>query len=201
MSHEDVQEFFRARYYLSPSLLYSIIRPDKHRSGYDVAVEGDWVTIAVIAERGKIQVSRGFTNNDDRLDEDEGAEDKPSKGKNKHHKVNDASKGGRKYVSIKLVDFGHRSKTGGKSSSSGDALLTLLLFEAETVSVAPKDPNGKVHGSTIYKGGSGGAFEELLPKLREGAVIAILNPRVLRPYQVCIIRLLSFVADGLIKCL
>jgi hypothetical protein len=39
-----MQEYLRARYYLSPSRLYSAVRllPDKH--GYDVPVAGDWVT-------------------------------------------------------------------------------------------------------------------------------------------------------------
>jgi minichromosome maintenance protein 10 len=37
----------------------------------------------------------------------------------------------------------------------------------------------------IYKGGSRGAFETMA-KLREGSVIALLNPRVLKPLQVSV---------------
>ncbi|KAG8898515.1 hypothetical protein FRC01_010880 [Tulasnella sp. 417] len=186
MPHEDVQELMRARYYVSPSRLYSIIRPNKQRTGYDVAVEGDYVIIAVVAERGEIQVSQVQASS---LDEDESLEKKDEDGpsnassswKRPKHKIHGGSNTGKKYVRLQLVDFGHKGR--GNGTASGDALLSMLLFEADLASVAPKDADGKVRGATIYKGGSGGAFEESLPHLREGAVIAILNPRVMRPYQ------------------
>ncbi|KAG8891529.1 hypothetical protein FRC00_013546 [Tulasnella sp. 408] len=186
MPYEDVQELMRARYYVSPSRLYSIIRPNKQRTGYDVAVEGDYVIIAVVAERGEIQVSQVQAPS---IDEDESLEQKDEEGpsnassswKRPKHKIQSGSNTGKKYVRLQLVDFGHRGR--GNGTASGDALLSMLLFESDLASVAPKDPDGKVRGATIYKGGSGGAFEESLPHLREGAVVAILNPRVMRPYQ------------------
>lgn len=187
MPHEDVQELMRARYYVSPSRLYSIIRPNKQRTGYDVAVEGDYVIIAVVAERGEIQVSQVQAPS---IDDEESLEQKDEDGpsnassswKRPKHKIHTGSNTGKKYVRLQLVDFGHRGR--GNGTASGDALLSMLLFESDLASVAPKDPDGKVRGATIYKGGSGGAFEESLPHLREGAVVAILNPRVMRPYQV-----------------
>ncbi|KAG8900694.1 hypothetical protein FRB99_005810 [Tulasnella sp. 403] len=175
MPHSDVQEFIRGRYYVSPSILYSIIRPEVHRQGYDVPVEGDWVTIAVVAERGRILVSqRTMFGADDRLDSD--ADD----GNSLKFKRGASGTSPKKYVTMKLVDFGHKSASG---TYSGDALLSLLLFEADSVSPPQRDADGKPLGTPLYKGGSGGAFEELLPKLREGTVLAILNARVLRPYQ------------------
>ncbi|KAG8851230.1 hypothetical protein FRB96_009433 [Tulasnella sp. 330] len=192
MPHDDLQDVLRGRYHLSPSMLYSVVRLSKNRLGYDVPVEGEWVTIAVVAQRGNVQVSRGFGGNktaedgeDQFEDDDSGAEQDSgpssstwkSKLKTKSGPKKPAPTG-KKYVSIKLVDFGHKPGSKGSGSASGDAMLTLLLFEADMVS---KDQE-KARGSTRYKGGSGGAFEELLPKLREGAVVAILNPRVLKPY-------------------
>jgi minichromosome maintenance protein 10 len=38
----------------------------------------------------------------------------------------------------------------------------------------------------VYKGGSRGAFEAM-SKLKEGDVVALLNPRILKPFQVCMI--------------
>ncbi|KAG8948967.1 hypothetical protein FRC04_009168 [Tulasnella sp. 424] len=186
MPHEDIQELMRARYYVSPSRLYSIIRPNKQRSGYDVAVEGDYVIIAVVAERGEIQVSQiqaSSVDEDESLEQkdEDGPSNKSSSWKRPKHKIHGGSNSAKKYVRLQLVDFGHRGR--GNGTASGDALLSMLLFEADITSVAPKDADGVVRGATIYRGGSGGAFEESLPHLREGAVIAILNPRVMRPYQ------------------
>ena len=67
----------------------------------------------------------------------------------------------------------------------GDAQLSLLLFEADRFDkLVERDERGKETERKIWRGGSGGAFEELFLKLREGTVIALLNPKVLKPYQV-----------------
>ncbi len=47
-----------ARYYLSPSRLYSMVHLRADKQGYDVPLFGDWVTIAVIAERGPVKFTR-----------------------------------------------------------------------------------------------------------------------------------------------
>lgn len=98
---------------------------------------------------------------------------------------------GKKYVNLKLIDFGCRSRssssTSGKSVIRGDASLSLLLFEADRVEdIVGEDGKKK----KVYRGGSRGAFEQM-SKLKEGAVIALLNPRILKPYQVCSSRVLS----------
>ena len=56
--HDDLQDYLRGRYYLSPSKLYSVIRLSPNKQGYDVPVEGDWVTIAVVAERGPMRYTK-----------------------------------------------------------------------------------------------------------------------------------------------
>lgn len=92
--------------------------------------------------------------------------------------------GGKKYVNMKLIDFGCRSRgssaDGGKAKIRGDAFLSLLLFESDTCDIVTKEDGSK---QKVYRGGSKGAFERI-SKLREGAVVALLNPKILKPFQV-----------------
>jgi minichromosome maintenance protein 10 len=194
LSHEDLEEYLTGRYYISPSMLYSVIRSLPNNEGYDVPVVGDWVTIAVVGERGPIRVSRGPTNapGPDDHDNDVGDGGDPSSS-NAKSDVPKPKKGGepqppkptgRKYVNLKLIDFGARSRgseVGGKAVIRGDAFLSLLLFEADNKEKVPREGGGLPE--TIYKGGSRGAFERMAA-MPEGAVIALLNPRVLKPFNV-----------------
>ncbi|KAI0703739.1 hypothetical protein BC835DRAFT_1317357 [Cytidiella melzeri] len=192
----DFQDYLRGRYYLSPSLLYSVIRLLPSKQGYDVPVEGDWVTIAVIAERGPMRYSKapvGIGKEDaEGLPEDDvkslslDAPPKPEppkyprwKGKAKEEPPKPS---GKRYVNLKLIDFGCRSKssaTAEKAVIRGDAFLSLLLFESDSVEEITQADGRK---EKLYKGGSRGAFERMA-KLKEGAVIALLNPKILRPFQ------------------
>ncbi|OSX62254.1 hypothetical protein POSPLADRAFT_1142839 [Postia placenta MAD-698-R-SB12] len=180
--HEDFQEYLRGRYYLSPSKLYSVVRLLPNKQGYDVPVAGDWLTIAVVAERSKVKQSQapvGLGREDKTFD---GDEEGTAKGK-RPRKEDPPKPSGKKYVNMKLVDFGCRSgsssATGGKAVIRGDASLSLLLFEADRYDLVTKE-NGRKE--KIYKGGSRGAFEKM-SVLREGAVVAFLNPRILKPFQ------------------
>lgn len=133
------------------------------------------MTIAVVAERGTIK----YTKPPATLTADDEADGK--KGKQKEDLKQPS---GRKYINIKLVDFGsrtHSSATGGKGVIGGDALLSLLLFEAESCDLVTRE--GCVRPTKIYKGGSRGAFESLA-RVKEGDVVAILNPKILKPFQV-----------------
>lgn len=152
-------------------------------------VDSDWVTIAVVAERGPIKHTRApvdITQGDDGRASDNESGSKPShhSGSRKKSEKNGPVKlHGKKYVSMKLIDFGARSRTsasGGKATIRGDAFLTLLLFESDG-----SDKVTAEHGSVkkIYKGGSKGAFEAM-SKLKEGDVVMLLNPKVLKPLQV-----------------
>lgn len=151
--------------------------PDKQ--GYDVPVPGDWITIAVVAERGPIKFTRAPVTIEA---EDGDNKDKKKKGR---YGVNEPEKSsGKKYVNLKLIDFGARSSstTGGTSVIRGDAFLTLLLFESDGFDLIPRGDGMKPE--KLYKGGSRGAFEHLT-KVKEGDVIALLNPKILKPFQVC----------------
>lgn len=179
LSHEDLQEYLTGRYYLSPSKLYSVARLTSDRQAYDVPVEGDWVTIAVVAERGEIKYTRAPTTAVD--DDDDDIKRKKGKDKNKGEKP---IRRGKKFVNIRLVDFGVKSKSSssaGKAVIRGDAMLSLLLFEADSVDKVVME--GTKVPQKVYRGGSHGAFEAL-SKIKEGDVIALLNPKILRPFQV-----------------
>ncbi|KAI8970623.1 hypothetical protein BD414DRAFT_470405 [Trametes punicea] len=197
---DEFQDYLRGRYYISPSKLYSVVRLLPNKQGYDVPVSGDWLTIAVVAERGKLKYTRppvGITRDDkpvrddeDRMDalppldnpNDAGPTTRPHPFRRKVEEE-PPKPGGKKYVNLKLIDFGCRSQgtsaDGGKAKIRGDAFLSLLLFESETYDVVVKEDGKK---QKIYRGGSRGAFERM-SKLREGAVVALLNPKILKPFQ------------------
>lgn len=183
-----MQEFLRGRYYISPSLLYSVARITPNRQGYEIPVDGDWITIAVIAERGTISVSRGAKAESESDNEPTNAE--PSKLKNDAQKKGSSSKKkqeppkriGKKYLTLKLVDFGRRSTDAqtGKVAIGGDALVNLILFESDGYTTLKTDEGAN---ERVYRGGSGGAFENSA-MLRAGAVIAVMNAKILKPFQV-----------------
>lgn len=96
-------------------------------------------------------------------------------------------KPGKKYKNIKLVNFGARSQQGssamgGQAVIRGDAFLNLLLFEADGFDCIS---TGDGKPQRVYEGGSRGAFEAM-SKMKEGDIVALLNPKVLKPYQVSI---------------
>ncbi|KAG1773345.1 hypothetical protein EV702DRAFT_1201039 [Suillus placidus] len=192
LPHDDLQEYLRGRYYLSPSIFYSCIRLLPNQSGYDVPVEGDWITIAVVAERGPVKTTRAPVDiapgDDGRATDDEGgssnANDRKAGNDSRTkdpQKQKPSKSHGKKFVNMKLIDFGARSRpsSSGAASIRGDAFLTLLLFEADSFDRVTND-DGKV--KKLYNGGSKGAFEAM-SKLKEGDVIALLNPKVLKPFQ------------------
>jgi minichromosome maintenance protein 10 len=197
-----VQDLLYGRFHLRPPQIYNTVRLSRDGATYDVPVDGDWVTIAVVAERGDIRVS-GMREavSDEEDDEDdkntsksnptdkEKSKDPKSKlasAKNRKQGGKSGGHGGakkrrpRKYINLKLVALPPRNKTlGGGMTTSGDALLQLLLFESDAI-VHTGDGNG---GKTrSYRGGSGGAYERWC-NLGVGSVIAVLNPRVLRPLK------------------
>ncbi|KAI0248406.1 hypothetical protein BJV78DRAFT_1236417 [Lactifluus subvellereus] len=190
LPHEDLQSYLTGRYYISPSRLYSVVRaqpaPSAGTQGqvYDIPVVGDWVTIAVVAERSPIRVSRapvtlgpGEARDADDLDPTTASSSTLTRQNSKLGKKDPPPRAGRKYVNLTLIDFGADGK---KGTSRGDAALSLLLFESDTYDTISRGDG--LLPEKLYKGGSRGAFEAMA-KLREGTVIALLNPRVLKPLQ------------------
>ena len=186
------------RYYISPSKLYSIVRAHPgvgtgaRGQAYDVPVVGDWVTIAVVAERSPIRVSRapvalapGEARDADDPDPIPSPSVPPFHRSSKSGNKDPPPRAGRKYVNLMLIDFG---VSGKKGTSRGDAVLSLLLFESDSCDTVSRGDG--LLPEKVYRGGGRGAFEAMT-KLREGTVIALLNPRVLKPIQVSVIGVTS----------
>ena len=174
LPHDTLQDHLRARYFLPPSVVYSVIRLSRDGATYDIPLDAEWVTIAVVAERGDIKVS-GKKDDDDGSDDEVApeadAKQKPAKGKRPYHRQRP-----RKYINLRLASLPPRNPTLGSGGTlGGDALLQLLLFEADAV-----ERNGD---DRTYRGGSGGAYERWA-NLAVGSVVGIVTPRVLRPLKV-----------------
>ncbi|KAF9054063.1 hypothetical protein BJ165DRAFT_1337984 [Panaeolus papilionaceus] len=178
LPHEDLSDYLVGRYFLSPSKLYSCIRLLPDKQGYEVPVGGDWVTIAVIAERGPIK----FTRAPIALEKEDDEDNKKDYWRKKNNQP-EPEKKGKRFINFKLIDFGARtsgsSATGGKAVIRGDAFLNLLLFEADRVEVM-EGADGSVE--KVYRGGSKGAYERFAD-VKEGDVVALLNPKILKPFQ------------------
>lgn len=152
-------------------------------------MDGEWATIAVVAERGPINHTRAPVGLEREEDDLVGRNGKPLPGKSNAGKTKAAGSAppkplGKKFVNLKLIDFGCRSDSsanGGKPIMRGDAFLSLLLFESDSIDTL--DTNSGGLPKKVYKGGSKGAFEHM-SRLREGAVIALLTPKILKPFQV-----------------
>ncbi|SPO36790.1 uncharacterized protein PSFLO_02261 [Pseudozyma flocculosa] len=90
ISHDDVTDYLQGRYYIPPSMIYSVARPtykdvdptesrragygkDSGRDGdYEIPVDGDWLTIAVIAEKGPLLHTKSMFGSDDEGSDEEG---------------------------------------------------------------------------------------------------------------------------------
>jgi minichromosome maintenance protein 10 len=105
-----------------------------------VPVEGDWVAIAVVAERGDVKLTAGAgdavnrrkfkqdpedeatTNNGKAGNKEIGKEKKEGGGGWKRRREEEgednARKGGKKYVNVKLIDLGHQSRAATSSFSA-----------------------------------------------------------------------------------
>jgi minichromosome maintenance protein 10 len=147
---------------------------------------GDWVTIAVVAERGPIRVSRapvalgpGEARDADSPDVTAPIASVPPSVRNSKKPNNNKDQlptiAELKYVNLTLIDFGANGK---KGTSRGDAALSLLLLESDSYDTVSR--GGNLLPDKMRKGGSRSAFE-VRAKLREGSVV---NPRVLKPLQV-----------------
>ena len=179
MSHAELQDLLSTRYYISPSRLYSVIRALPSNQGYEVPVDDDWATIAVVAERSPVKLTSGPIPQDQRDGSFESRQPRV----------------GKKFVSLRLVDLGRRDfdACGAKSGIHGDALLNMIMFESAPL------PNSAAPGCKDKRystSGSGGAYEEGV-SLTAGAVIAVLNPQILKPLTV---GMSASILTGLIIC-
>lgn len=198
MSHDQVQANLAERYFLSPSDIYSIMRVSPDQQSYYLPLDAPWAVLGVVCYKGEIKLSnrvkRDYSSktnqgaNEDSDSNDDGGLSDPASKKQKRlnggyfAKKQQPSRPAevKKFITLKICSLPSRSHM--FKSSGGDAVLTLLLFEADQEETMPGNEPGEPPRKT-YKGGSGGAFEKW-NKLSMGAVVGIINPRILKPYGV-----------------
>lgn len=201
ISHEKLHGFVEDRFLLSSSILYSLCPPpppkrrgEKHKpdlnlrdGDYDIPIEGDWLIMGVLAEKGPLMECTKFGGS--RVHSQDVAEEGKSENQWKSERVEDNKKtgGGKdksvddddrledeeeavtsemvRYMTVKLVNFSADS-----DSLSGDSTMLMTVFEADK---NWRDAEGKQH----FSGGSGGAFE-MLQREQTGALLCLLNPKV-----------------------
>jgi len=174
---------------------------------YTLPFDSDWVIIGVLAEKSSIRTTKGGKGNnkgsDDENDSDPArtglqADRKPKFSKDKATDDSNmpSRNPSRKYLAWKLVDYGNMASAPGgdgrtRGTDSGDCVLSLQLFAADEEPEAPRPDESKNHvreevragmpsaPTRVYRGGSRGAFEKFW-KEREGTVVAIVNPRIMR---------------------
>ncbi|GMK53510.1 hypothetical protein CspeluHIS016_0100960 [Cutaneotrichosporon spelunceum] len=171
MSHIEVQEHLRGRYFFPPARIYALARLNRDGATYSVPVDGEWVTIAVVAERSGVRISgaKGAEDSDDGdyLDGDSlGPSKQDRKGEGKRREKAPGTR--RKYISLKLVSLPASRHSGGPSD---DAHLQLLLFEADAG--CRKGAKASFRRSAYEKWSN----------LAVGSVVAIVSPRILRPLK------------------
>lgn len=71
-----------------------------------------------------------------------------------------------------------------EAAASGTGTLSLILFEAQTVDDGYAEDDD--HRVPRYVGGSGGAYEKFW-KESTGAVVAVLNPQILKHRPVSVV--------------
>ncbi|CED85280.1 Protein required for S-phase initiation or completion [Phaffia rhodozyma] len=195
-SHDLLQAHLSDRYHVPPSLLYSIVRLSRDGTFYHVPLDGDFVIIAVVAEQiGGIKTTKAGPSIGGELSSDEEeSEKKENRSRTdsmatRKKKTERKEQRVKKFVSFKLTQLPPRGSTVG--AASGDATLTLLMFESDSSNLVAGGSGGNAevagnggdnYAKRVYRGGSGGAFEEFW-KLKVGTVIAILNPKILRPLK------------------
>jgi len=198
MPHSQVQNHLADRYILSPSEIYSAMRLSSDKQQYTMPVDAGWVVIGVVCHKGEIKVTQGRKRGEDDKGGD-GSGDEAGGGldqdaPDKRQKLGDGVDGAKgkkkvksnapaaKFITIRICSMPSRTQL--TSSSGGDAILNVMLFESdfdETLPSANGEPVVK-----RYRGGSGGAFETWW-KLTVGAVVGIISPKILKPFGVSLI--------------
>lgn len=167
----QMSEYLDCRYVVTPSMLYSLAsRTGTSGSEYErkageamdgdveVPLYGDWVLFAVMGEKGQLKYTAAT------VDQDE--EKKAQNDELTPFERSNPSLPARKYFGCKLLDLSTEIVEAHRHLP-GHCMLNMMLFES------------KNQAGSKYSGGSGGAFEKLW-KERDGMLLAILNPRIMK---------------------
>ncbi|GAA5827846.1 hypothetical protein JCM11251_007698 [Rhodosporidiobolus azoricus] len=196
LPHSTVDSLLTGRYHLTPSQIYSLARVDS-RQRIDIdpeIVDSDWVVIGVLAQKGELkhlysnpyggkmpkdEGGGGAKDGDEKDGKDIDVEAQGKKGKKSSkggagrddlYSYPSAKKRQQRFIRFDLVDF-----SSSRASQSGHGRLSVFLVQAETEDKAIDEDGNEV---SVYKGGSGGAYEKFW-KESPGAVVAIMNPQFL----------------------
>ncbi|KAI3623309.1 hypothetical protein CBS14141_004092 [Malassezia furfur] len=166
IAHAELEAYLDARYVVTPSLFYSLV----HRTGstaeyvapahgamdgdLEMPLYGDWVLFAVMGEKSTLRYTAAPA--DDRPDA-------PAEG-TAFERANPV-RPARKFFGCKLLDL-NTDVVQKHRQLPGDCVLHMLLFDD-----TPSQRAGPVEASAFAK----------LWKERDGALLAILNPRILKP--------------------
>ena len=173
LPHADLQAHLSDRYHLTPSLVYSMVRPGRSGGDLEVPVVGDWIIIGVLAEKSAIRMCGGHgaaaaATKKLRAGADDEIKLEGQMGDEADIKPSATTRQAKRYVTFKLLDLRDRNAGGG------DGILNLTLFQADSSSVSLNDDddyddvlsNGvrvrKEHHEeekrNEYRGGSGGCL-------------------------------------------
>lgn len=166
LAHAELEAYLDARYVVTPSLFYSLV----HRTGSTAEYEapthgamdgnlemplyGDWVLFAVMGEKSTLRYTAAPA--DDRPDA-------PQEG-TAFERANPV-RPARKFFGCKLLDL-NTDVVQKHRQLPGDCVLHMLLFDD-----TPSQRGAAEEASAFAK----------LWKERDGALLAILNPRILKP--------------------
>lgn len=169
IAHRKLQEYLDCRYVITPSLFYSLTgRTGSSRSEYarqsggtmdgdvEIPLYGDWVLFAVMGEKGPLKYTTASVDDKDEVSSDLTPFERTN-----------PTRPARKYFGCKLLDL-NTEVVQSHRQLPGHCVLQMMLFESKT------------HANQSFTGGSGGAFEKLW-KERDGMLLAILNPRIMKP--------------------
>jgi minichromosome maintenance protein 10 len=200
MPHPQVQSNLSDRYILNPSQIYSTMRLSADKQHYTLPVDAGWVVIGVVCHKGEIKVTqrrktadtdkngkrRGEADGakeeeDDDDDDDHDLGTDPSKRRKTQNgtSVRNPTSSLRKFITLKICSLPPRNAM--HSATQGDAILNLMLFEADCADTIPGETGEP--SKKIYRGGSGGAYETWW-KLAVGAVVGVVSPKILKPFGV-----------------
>lgn len=186
----DFQEIMTGRYFLSPSLLYSIkdsAPPGKGTDGdFNLPVDGDWVLIATITGFKRSWSCKekqvGDSTSEDENDPFGGGDGKKRKKKSRdvgpRQRLADGSiqiEEEDRYRTLaaasgRYYDMADMSERDDGSGIKGHNQLSLSLVSSHW------DEEGK-----RWVGGSRGAYEKLSKHAYSGVVLAFVNPRIVIP--------------------
>lgn len=197
MPFDEFQDMMTGRYFLSPSLLYSIKQRTNSSKGTDgdfhIPVDGDWVLIATVTS-----FKRTWGCKEKKINELESSEEEyedidhnghikvKRRKKRKHAKSNEPrAKNVDGSVQIEDQDTGDRFMRSVHGSyydmadlserDEGDGIKGHNILSLSLVSSHWDEERQQ------WIGGSRGAYEKLQGKVYGGAVIAIVSPRVIIP--------------------